>query len=105
MLEGAAMPGRAPDSAQHNAAAWFPDQTVRVALQPVRPTLGSRTSSSAVDRARTAVPHAARVDDWEKVDDPYRRRCGCAFFGLAGRANTPGSGDDGLLPGCAPARS
>jgi hypothetical protein len=31
-----------------------------------------------------------------KVDDPYRRRCGCAFFGLAGRATPPGSGDDGF---------
>jgi hypothetical protein len=40
-----------------------------------------------------------------KVDDPYRRRCGCAFFGLAGRANPPGSSNDGFLPGCAPARN
>jgi catechol 2,3-dioxygenase-like lactoylglutathione lyase family enzyme len=30
------------------------------------------------------------------VDDPYGRRCGCAFFGLAGRANAPGCGDDGF---------
>ena len=40
-----------------------------------------------------------------KADDPYGRRYGCAFFGLAGRANPAGSGDDGFLPGCAPARS
>lgn len=51
-----------------------------------------------------ASKHAAQVDDWER----WTIRTGGAvavFFGLAGRANPPGSSDDGFLPGCAPARS